>query len=103
MWYVCMLRLVDGCASLCVCVTYSIVLYVMYVLYVKCVLHVGCVCMYACVCKMGSVYACAEARGGSQAHHSITVYLTLLKQDLSLKLKLGWQPSNPSDPFVPGP
>lgn len=52
---------------------------------------------------MGSVHACAEARGGSQAHHSITVYLTLLEQNLSLKLKLGWQPSNPSDPLVPGP
>lgn len=58
MWYVCMLHLLDGCASLCVCVTYSFVLYVVCaligvcaicdvcVLYVKYVLHV---CMYACV------------------------------------------------------
>lgn len=50
-----------------------------------------------CMCVLDRWYLCMRrAQQRNQASHSITVYLTLLTQDLSLKLKLGWQLSNPS-------
>lgn len=52
---------------------------------------------YMCVLHMHvHVQSQAEEVRHPILSHSIIVYLTLLKQNLSLKLKLGWQLSNPS-------
>ena len=71
------------------------------------------VCMYVCECGICGLcmcefrvcfqvyvpgHLCAKTRGRCQSSYSVTLHLSPVRQGLSLKPKLGWQPANPSHP-----
>lgn len=58
-----------------------------------------CLCVHVCVGLCA--YAHTEARGRCQMPCVVMLHLIPLRQGLSLKLELGWQPASLSDPPVP--
>lgn len=62
-------------------------------------MYTMCVCsMCTCVHRIYAVHSCVGATVEYPESHSATLYFIPLRDDLSLNLKLGWQPSTPNDP-----